>query len=106
GHPSPLPASPSSATKKPEEPFLFVMRSPFFPAFSKDFLGLIFVSLALTRVSLPAVDSYVVSTLAGVPSGHDGHGIEVDFSAPPAVTADANGNIYIADTDHHTIRQV
>jgi sugar lactone lactonase YvrE len=51
----------------------------------------------------------VVSTLAGAngPSGStDGTGPAARFGAPRALTADAAGNVYVADTDNHAIRKI
>jgi len=49
----------------------------------------------------------VVSTLAGLAgaSGNiDGLGSEVRFYNPTGITVDSTGNLYIADTNNHTIR--
>ena len=51
----------------------------------------------------------VVSTLAGTAgqSGSaDGTGPAARFAAPRALTADAAGNVYVADTDNSTIRKI
>lgn len=51
---------------------------------------------------------YVVSTLAGYgPEGFvDGAGSQAQFFYPFGVAADANGHVYVADADNHSIRKV
>jgi DNA-binding beta-propeller fold protein YncE len=51
----------------------------------------------------------VVSTLAGMAgqSGSaDGAGIAARFAGPRGLAADAAGNVYVTDTDNHTIRKI
>lgn len=49
----------------------------------------------------------VVSTLAGGNAGTaDGRGGAAAFGAPRGLAADDHGNIYVADTDNHTIRKI
>jgi sugar lactone lactonase YvrE len=51
----------------------------------------------------------VVSTLAGLAGaiGHDdGTGTAARFQTPSGVAVDASGNVYVADTNNHTIRKV
>lgn len=53
--------------------------------------------------------SGVVTTLAGSPgvSGTaDGTGSSAQFFLPQGVAVDGNGNVYVADTNNHTIRKV
>lgn len=50
-----------------------------------------------------------VSTLtgtAGTPGSTDGNGTAARFGAPRALAADGAGNVYVADTDNHTIRKI
>ena len=53
-----------------------------------------------------------VTTLAGNPNlpegapGRDGTGIGATFVSPRGLTLDAKGNIYVADTNGHTIRKI
>ena len=50
-----------------------------------------------------------VSTLAGVPGlsgSFDGQGTNAQFYLPEGIAVDASGNVYVADTLNHTIREV
>ncbi len=44
--------------------------------------------------------------LAGVSGISDGTGNAARFSSPEGVTVDGSGNLYVADTDNHTIRRI
>jgi hypothetical protein len=51
----------------------------------------------------------VVTTIAGNPEqsgGADGIGTAATFDSPAAITIDTLGNLYVADTDNHTIRMI
>jgi sugar lactone lactonase YvrE len=51
----------------------------------------------------------IVSTLAGAPrepGSQDGAGSAARFVSPTAVTVDANGNLYVADSIDNTIRKI
>src|SRR5262249_40238978 len=50
----------------------------------------------------------VVTTLAGSfsPGSQDGFGSAAAFSKPIGVATDFNGNIYVADSQNHTIRKI
>lgn len=48
-----------------------------------------------------------VHTLAGSTSGFaEGTGLTAKFAQPYTVAVDANGNVYVADTDNHKIRKI
>jgi hypothetical protein len=51
----------------------------------------------------------IVSTFAGKggePGSADGPGASARFKNPQGITADRNGNVYVADTGNHTIRLI
>jgi streptogramin lyase len=51
----------------------------------------------------------MVTTLAGAagkPGVNDGAGAEVQFATPRGLAVDAKGNVYVADTNSHTIRKI
>lgn len=51
----------------------------------------------------------VVTTLAGsatFPNSADGQGIDARFSSPSSLAVDGSGNIFVTDTNNHTIRKV
>jgi sugar lactone lactonase YvrE len=51
----------------------------------------------------------VVSTLAGIagnPGSADGAGSNAQFNRPQGVAVDTTGNVYVADTGNHMIRQI
>jgi len=55
----------------------------------------------------PGFDGVRVSTLAGAAPGHvDGASADSRFKAPRGLATDAAGNIYVADTLNHCIRQI
>jgi streptogramin lyase len=57
----------------------------------------------------PVGTNWVVTTLAGLPGSagtNDGTGNGAQFNEPAAVAVDGAGNLYVADTGNHTIREV
>ena len=50
----------------------------------------------------------VVTTLAGYPfpGAADGSGSSAHFNHPSSVAVDVSGNVFVADTDNHTIRKI
>src|ERR1035438_6328911 len=63
-------------------------------------------ALFLASVLIAHAQSLTVSTLAGyaAPGSADGTGAAARFANPWGVAADTSGNLYVADTDNHTIR--
>lgn len=74
--------------------------------------ALAFLALALTALQSLAqstYEPYTFTTLAGRPGSPgraDGMGSEARFYYPNGVAVDKAGNVYVADTDNHTIRKV
>jgi sugar lactone lactonase YvrE len=58
------------------------------------------------RKITPAGDVTTVAGTAGVVGTADGTGASAQFKGPSGVAVDAKGNIYVADTDNHTIREI
>jgi len=56
------------------------------------------------------IDGGVVTTLAGTAGGSggsaDGTGAAASFNAPTGVAVDSSGNVYVADSENHTIRKI
>src|ERR1017187_1417676 len=65
-------------------------------------------ALFLASVLIARSQTLTVSTLAGyaAPGSADGAGTAARFANPWGVAADSAGNLYVADTDNHTIRKV
>jgi sugar lactone lactonase YvrE len=62
---------------------------------------------ASTVHAQPGYEPRAFGTLAGVPPGNvDGTGAAARFQYPRAVATDSAGNVYVADTNSHTIRKV
>ena len=58
------------------------------------------------RKVTPAGAVSTVAGLAGISGISDGAGSAARFSSPEGVTVDGSGNLYVADTDNHTIRKI
>ena len=61
------------------------------------------------REMRPVGTNWVVTTLAGLAGSagtNDGTGSGARFDYPGGVAVDTNGNVYVADTANHTIREV
>lgn len=58
------------------------------------------------RKITPAGAVTTVAGLAGTSGISDGSGSAARFSSPEGVTVDGSGNLYVADTDNHTIRKI
>jgi hypothetical protein len=74
-----------------------------------DNTGSLFVADTDNNIIRKITSAGVVTTFAGSPgpSGSaDGAGPAARFSGPRAVAIDSAGNIYVADTNNHTIRRI
>src|ERR1035441_3990329 len=71
-------------------------------------LACLTVLLSLALVPLSRSQPLTISTLAGSPGqgSADGTGVAARFANPWGIAADTAGNLYVADTDNHTIRKV
>lgn len=58
------------------------------------------------RVISPSGTSSTLAGLAGNPGNADGSGTGVQFNLPQGVAVDSSGNVYVADTGNHTIREI
>ncbi len=61
------------------------------------------------RKITPVGTNWIVSTIAGIvgnPGFADGTNLNAQFDTPTAITVDTNGNLYVVDTDNHTIRKL
>jgi MBG domain/MBG domain (YGX type)/Immunoglobulin I-set domain/Immunoglobulin domain/NHL repeat/Linear amide C-N hydrolases, choloylglycine hydrolase family len=58
------------------------------------------------RKILPSGSVSTLAGLAGSSGGADGTGSAARFDSPSDVAVDSSGNLYVADTDNHTIRKV
>jgi sugar lactone lactonase YvrE len=74
-----------------------------------DGAGNVYVADTLNHTLRKVTSAGVVSTLAGTPGSSgstDGTGSAAQFQGPQGLTIDSAGNLYVADTNNHTIRQV
>jgi len=74
-----------------------------------DSAGNVYVADIFSSTLRKVTPAGVVSTLAGAVGERgdaDGSGPEARFSSPCGVAVDSSGNIYVADTDNHSIRKV
>lgn len=61
------------------------------------------------RKIAPVGTNWVVTTLAGLPhvaGSADGTNMYARFNYPIEVTVDSSGNLYVADSENHTIREI
>jgi DNA-binding beta-propeller fold protein YncE len=68
-------------------------------------------STVSTALAQSIYEPYSFATLAGMTPdsgsfGGDGTGSDARFYYPQGVAVDSAGNVYVADTDNHTIRKI
>ncbi|MFN9479791.1 MAG: hypothetical protein ACK6C0_10210, partial [Betaproteobacteria bacterium] len=76
---------------------------------SVDAFGNVYVADTVNHTIRKITPVGVVSTLAGTAGSSgsaDGIGSAVRFDSPQAVAVDGSGNVYVADTNNHTIRNI
>jgi sugar lactone lactonase YvrE len=82
----------------------------FYPAgIASDTAGNLYVADTSNSTIRRITQNAVVTTIAGVPAktgGTDGASSNARFSGPSGITADASGNLYVADTYNGTIRKI
>src|ERR1035437_885215 len=74
-----------------------------------DSVGNVYVADIANHTIRQITPGGVVSTLAGlagVSGSGDGTGSAAQFNQPQGVAVDGAGNVYVADTGNHTIRQI
>jgi len=74
-----------------------------------DSAGNLYVADAGNQIIRKITPAGVVTTLAGltgIPGTADGAGTVARFNTPEGVAVDGSGNVYVADTNNHTIRKI
>jgi sugar lactone lactonase YvrE len=73
-----------------------------------DSAGTVYVADTGNHLIRKVTAAGVVTTLAGsgIAGSADGLGAAASFNSPNSVTVDATGNVYVADTNNHTIRKI
>ncbi len=78
-------------------------------AVATDAAGTVYVADTYNHTIRKITPAGVVSTLAGLAGSAgsaDGQGSAARFYAPHGLAVDASGNIYVSDTNNHTIRRI
>ena len=74
-----------------------------------DSAGNVYVADSLNN-TIRKISGGVVTTLAGTPTmlggSADGTGAAASFKQPTGVAVDTTGNVYVADSNNHTIRKI
>ena len=74
-----------------------------------DSAGNVYVADSYNHTLRKITSAGVVTTLAGLagaPGSDDGAGTDAEFDTPAGVAVDRSGNLYVADSNNHTIRKV
>ncbi|KRB79180.1 hypothetical protein ASE07_05765 [Noviherbaspirillum sp. Root189] len=74
-----------------------------------DAAGNVYVADTSNHVIRKVTPEGVVTTIAGMAAATgsaDGNGTAARFNAPRGITIDPAGNLYVADTNNHTIRKI
>ncbi|MFZ2650718.1 MAG: hypothetical protein WA210_11520 [Burkholderiaceae bacterium] len=78
-------------------------------AIATDRAGNLYVADSADHVIRKITPAASVTTLAGthgISGSADGSGTAARFNAPSGVATDADGNVYVADSENHTIRKI
>ena len=93
-----VPAGSSDGTRIPSDKITGLTR---------DGAGNLYLANLFGAVILKQDVSGDVTTIAGGPPGYaDGVGAAARFSRPTGLALDLSGNVYLADTDNHSIRKI
>lgn len=72
-----------------------------------DAIGDVFVTdWANSSIRLITLDNHVQAVVGGTYGGRDGVGITAQFMRPWGIASDAAGNLYVTDSEAHTVRKI